>query len=304
MWLGVLRALFTCGLLDCPMFKRQQGQSLLSLLLGLILSLGLMTVWQRVLTQTHLNKGVMQQQSQRQAELAWLQSQLLQDFKAQPQGPCVVLPDQAMVFSEQSLTLIPELLRTPVLASHGFGPLEAHTLTHIRVAASVPLTAYLAAPDEYIWHVSRCDVAWAFSPKNWTIQGEQVQMVLPEGWPLGVHVPGRPQLLHLSVSERVHYELTQAGVMRSRLARPDLEGTLVSRLNVFQLKAWQRQNCEVWSKFKAMPMTTSVMSHDLVMHELVLGWRGVEQIPDFVVGVALVPVSGFELNRGCGPWGI
>ncbi|MBP6115702.1 MAG: hypothetical protein KA498_03600 [Neisseriaceae bacterium] len=278
--------------------QHQRGHSLLSLLLGLVLSLALLLVWQRLLVRVHLSAGSQQQQARGWAQLAWLQAQLQQDFAAQPQGPCVVPEAQAIrVDSAQALTLTPRLWVAPVVASRGFGPASGHTLTAVTVVASSPLQAYLADASDYVWTLSRCDVAWSFTPRAWRTDGRDVSIELPGGWALGVHEAGQPRLLSLSVSERVRYEGTAAaGVVRRRLPAPAAadQATPARQLNRFEVRAWQRLGCDAIVPSRVFQAPDQVAA-GLMFYEVIMGWQASAARPAFSLALTLVPTQA----EGC-----
>ncbi|MGO3858892.1 MAG: hypothetical protein ACTJHL_06555 [Neisseriaceae bacterium] len=272
----------------------QMGHSLLSLLLGLVLSLALLLLWQRLLLRSHATGAAQAQRVQAQAELAWLYDQIQQDFQAQPQGPCVLPLDHAVASTPQSLSLMPQRWVTPILASQGFGPPTDHALTRVSVAATPELLGYLAEPRHYDWTLSRCDVAWSFEPRQWVQDRDRLILTLPHAWALGPHGAKQAELLTLAVSEPVRYELGVTGVVRYLLRQPDRLAQQATQVTVFQVQPWQRLGCGAERPLHRF-QPSSLAVADLTFYVLHLGWQAMARQPEFGVSLTLMPVAA----QGC-----
>lgn len=271
----------------------QKGSGLVSLLLGLALSLALLLLWQRLLLQARTLSGVQQQRAEGLAEIQWLQGQLKQDFLMQDRGPCVVPSEhEPRLAGPGALRLSPRLLSQPLLASQGFGPEADHTLTRIVTTATPALMAYLAAAEAYDWTLSRCDVAWSFRPRGWTLSPpNRVAIELPGGWPLGPHPLAQPGLLSLQVVQRVEYRLQEDGLVRQWLNQPALTPILASRLNVFEVRPWQRLGCEGQPQpplFQTRPII-GAEGIDLSFYEVVMGWQAAEGKAGLTMALTWLP---------------
>lgn len=276
--------------------RRQLGVSLLSLLLGLVLSLALLLLWQRLLTQAQTAAAVQQQRATAFAELQWLQGQLQQDFLAQANGPCVGAAGQALdLAGASSLTLSPRLLAQPLLASQGFGVAEGYTLTRIVVASSPRLLAYLDRAADYQWTLSRCDIAQSFQPRAWTaLSAGRVAIDVPGGWFIGPHSQGQAALLSLQLSERVRYHLTPNGVVRQVLSQPYLTAIASPSLNVWQVQPWHRLGCRgTLAASQFLPQRGG--DEDLHFYEVQMGWQAQKAQQGFTMALTLMPLQA----RGC-----
>lgn len=265
----------------------QQGSSLWSLLLGMVLSLALLFLWQRLLGQAHRAAGVQQARTEAMAQLQWVQAQLHQDVQATDSGPCVQPRGHGIrAGSPQSLTLTPRLWSQPLLASQGLGSEQQYTVTRVVVPSSPALLDYLAAAWAYEWTLSRCDVAWPFRPRGGTpLPGQRLAIDIPGGWPIGPHPQNQPALVSLQVSETIRYWLDDQGVARHRVGQPDVLPTRAPLLTQMTIRPWWRTGCGAESGFQTTPSDRA----DGVFYEVVLGWAGFDQ------AMTLVPSA----RQGC-----
>ncbi len=253
----------------------QYGSSLWSLLLGMALAMVVLLLWQRLLLHAQSAAKVRQAQAETMAQYQWLQARLRQDLAATLTGPCVQPPDHGVMVTHASLfALTPSLWSQSLLSHQGFGPRGQYTLTHVVVAETPQLLAYLASPSDYGWVLSRCDVAWSFQPTNWArLSGQRLLIELPEGWVIGMHPRTQSTLLSLQVTETIRYQLGTEGVERRNVRQPELVPMRAPRLTRLQLQPWWRIGCGEEVHFQ----TAATVLANLVFYEVQLGWTVARQ---------------------------